>query len=67
MSAAELRELASQLPPAEGNKAIAPPILANLPQPSLDKQTTHYALGPAGYAGAGGVLPARSGRLRSRR
>jgi len=58
MSAAELRELASQLPRAEGNKAIAPPILFNLPQTSLDKQTTHYALGPAGYVGAGGVLPA---------
>jgi hypothetical protein len=58
MSASELRELAAQLPAAEGNKAIAPPILSNLPQPSLDKLTTHYALGPAGYAGSGGVLPA---------
>jgi hypothetical protein len=37
---------------------LAPPILANLPQASLDGQTTHYAVGPAGYAGAGGVLPA---------
>ena len=25
---------------------------------SLDGQTTHYAVGPAGYAGSGGVLPA---------
>jgi hypothetical protein len=58
MSAAELRELASQLPRAEGNKAIAPPILFDLPQTSLDRQTTHYALGPAGYVGAGGALPA---------
>jgi len=57
MSAAELRELSGELPVPRGNKAIAPPILANLPQASLDKQTTHYALGPAGYAGAGGVLP----------
>ena len=24
---------------------------------ALDAQTTHYAVGPAGYAGAGGVLP----------
>lgn len=55
MSAAELRELAKQLPVAVGNKAIAPPILANLPQASLDKQTTHYALGSGGYTG--GVLP----------
>lgn len=57
MSAAEMRELASGLPVAHGNKVIAPPILSNLPQTSLDKQTTHYALGPVGYAGAGGVLP----------
>jgi hypothetical protein len=57
MSAAELRELASQLQIPGGNRTIPPPILANLPQISLDKQTTHYALGPAGYAGAGGVLP----------
>ena len=57
MSAAEMRELASQLPFPHGNRALPPPILANLPQDSLDKQTTHYALGPAGYAGAGGVLP----------
>jgi hypothetical protein len=57
MSAAELRELAHQLPIPVGNKAIAPPILSNLPQTSLEKQTTHYSLGPASYAGAGGVLP----------
>ena len=57
MTAAELRELAHQLPIPQGNKAIAPPILANLPQSSLDRQTTHYALGPVSYAGAGGILP----------
>jgi hypothetical protein len=57
MSAAELRELANQLPMPQGNKALPPPILANLPQALLDQQTTHYALGPAGYAGSGGVLP----------
>ena len=34
-----------------------PPVLANLPKASFEAQTTHYALGPAGYAGAGGVLP----------
>ena len=58
-SASELRELAGQLPVVEGAKALAPPILANLPQKSLEAQTTHYALGPAGYAGSGGVLPAQ--------
>jgi hypothetical protein len=57
MSAAELRELARHLPIPQGNKAITPPILANLPQTWLDKQTTHYALGPVGYANAGGALP----------
>jgi len=57
MSAGEMRELASQLPQPVGNKSIIPPILSSLPQGSLDKQTTHYALGPAGYAGSGGVLP----------
>ena len=36
---------------------MIPPILVNLPKSSLDGQTTHYAVGPAGYAGAGGVLP----------
>ena len=58
MSGAELRELAGLLPAPEGGKALAPPILADLPKAELDGQTTHYALGPASYAGAGGVLPA---------
>jgi hypothetical protein len=57
MSGSELRELAAQLPLPDGTKALAPPILASLPKDNLDGQTTHYALGPAGYAGAGGVLP----------
>jgi hypothetical protein len=57
MSGSELRELASQLPVLEGTKALAPPILATLPKGSLDGQSTHYAVGPASYAGSGGVLP----------
>jgi hypothetical protein len=57
MSGAELRELAGRLPVPDGSKGLAPPILSNLPKDSLDGQTTHYALGPAGYSGAGGVLP----------
>ena len=57
MSAGELRELARLLPIPHGNRAIAPPILANLPQAAIEKQTTHYALGPASYAGSGGALP----------
>jgi hypothetical protein len=58
MSGSELRELAATFPVPAGSKALLPPILSNLPKASLDGQTTHYALGPAGYAGAGGVLPA---------
>jgi len=57
MSGSELRDLAGRLPAPGGNRAIAPPILGNLPTQQLDGQTTHYALGPAGYAGSGGVLP----------
>ena len=57
MSGSELRELAALIPVPQGTKALPPPILANLPQASMDGQTTHYAVGPAGYAG-GGVLPA---------
>ena len=57
MSAAELRDLAATLPMPAGGKSLAPPILAYLPQKQLDPQTTHYALGPSGYAGSGGVLP----------
>lgn len=57
MSGSELRELAGQIPVPEGTKALAPPLLSDLPKGSLDGQTTHYAVGPAGYAGAGGVLP----------
>ncbi len=58
MSAGELREIAAKLPMPTGNKAHdsadpGRPAASDL----LDPQTTHYALGPAGYAGAGGVLP----------
>jgi len=57
MSGSELRELAAQIPLAAGNKSLAPPILASLPRKDIDGQTIHYALGPAGYGGSGGVLP----------
>ena len=57
MSAGELRELAKNLPVPDGNKSLPPPILAALPQGSLDKQTTHFAQGPEGYVGSGGVIP----------
>jgi hypothetical protein len=57
MAAGALREIARQLPQATGNRALLPPILAELPQKRLEPQTTHYALGAASYAGSGGVLP----------
>jgi len=57
MSGGELRELAGDLPLPQGPSGLAPPILSNLPKDSIDPQTTHYALGPASYAGSGGVLP----------
>jgi hypothetical protein len=57
MSAAELRQLAAQIPVPDGSRALAPPILTNLPQAHLDAKTTHYAVGPVAYAAAGGVLP----------
>jgi Family of unknown function (DUF6599) len=57
MSASELRDIAARLPQALGNRAVAPPVLAFLPRSSLLKQSVHYALGSASYAGAGGVLP----------
>jgi hypothetical protein len=57
MSGSELRELANRLPTSEGSSAQPPPVLSDLPQKSLDGQTTHYALGPAGYGGSEGVLP----------
>lgn len=57
MSAAEMRELANRIPSPPGNKALMPPVLAALPKGNLESHTTHYAEGPAGYAGGGGVLP----------
>lgn len=57
MTAGELREIARHLTAPMGNLALLPPILASLPKTSLVGQTTHYAMGPSGYAGSGGVLP----------
>lgn len=58
MSAGEMRQVAAKLQVPGGRSNMAPPILAFLPQTNLDHQTTHYAEGPAGYEGGGGVLPA---------
>ena len=51
MSAAQLRQLAGLLPPAEANKGNLPSLPTRLPKrvagPSLEKNTTKYILGPA--------------------
>ena len=58
MTAGEMRQVAARLTVPGGNRAMVPEILSFLPQRNLDRQTTHYAEGPAGYEGGGGVLPA---------
>lgn len=58
MSAAELRELAKDLPAPAGTANVPPPLPRYLPGEALETQTTHYALGDAGYTRSGGVLPA---------
>jgi hypothetical protein len=57
MSAAQLRELASDLPKTGGPSAIPPPLPKYLPTTSLDANSVHYAVGPVAYARTGGVLP----------
>src|SRR5450631_4316215 len=57
MSAAELRELAKDLPKPAGPAKVPPPLPGYLPTDYLLPQTTHYALGDASYTRSGGVLP----------
>jgi hypothetical protein len=57
MTAAELRELAKDLPHPPGSANIAPPLPGYLPRQDLDLGLTHYSLGPEAYARSGGVLP----------
>lgn len=56
-SAAQLRELTSALPRADGPNGIAPPLPKYLPAAGLDAASLHYAVGPLAYAQSGGVLP----------
>ncbi len=58
MTAAELRELAKDLPLPPGSANIAPPLPGYLPRQGLELGLTHYSLGPEAYARSGGVLPA---------
>ncbi len=61
MTASDLRELAADLRRSSSVESLAPTVVADLPNVPgdgpLQGQTTHYALGPVGYTGSGGVLP----------
>lgn len=57
MSAAQLRELASDLPKTGGPSAVPPPLPEYLPAASLNASSLRYAVGPVAYARGGGVLP----------
>jgi hypothetical protein len=58
MVAAELRELAKDLPQPPGSANVAPPLPGYLPRQDLAVGLTHYSLGPQAYERGGGVLPA---------
>ncbi len=62
MSAAQMRELAGLLPQAEGNKRNPPSLPTRLPkrtsEPSFEKNTTKYILGPLALNRVGSPLPA---------
>lgn len=57
MSAAQLRELADDLPKIAGPSSVVPPLPKYLPTASLNPSSIHYAVGPAAYARDNGVLP----------
>jgi hypothetical protein len=57
MTAAELRELAKDLPQPPGSANVAPPLPGYLPRQDLDIGLTHYSLGPQAYSRSEGVLP----------
>lgn len=57
MSAAQLRELADDLPKSSGPSSVAPPLPRYLPTTGLDPGSVRYAIGPVAYARGGGVLP----------
>jgi hypothetical protein len=51
-------ELIEHLPKVGGPAAMAPLLPTLLPEKGFDADSVKYALGPAGYAAMGGVLPA---------
>ena len=58
MSAAELRELAAELPVVSGADAALPEALDYLPQADLVADSVHYVVGPVGLAAIGSPVPA---------
>jgi uncharacterized protein DUF6599 len=59
MSAAELRELANDLPRPAGSTANLPALLGYLPRQSYVKNSTKYVVGPAGLEATGAPLAAQ--------
>jgi hypothetical protein len=59
MSAAELRELADDLPRPGGSSANLPPLPAYLPKQSYIKNTVKYVVGPLGMEATGAPLPSK--------
>src|SRR5437588_2916745 len=57
MSAAELRELATELPAASGGAAALPSLVNNLPSRDQMPNSVRYVIGPVGLAMAGASLP----------
>jgi hypothetical protein len=57
MSAAELRELATVLPPPPGNTGNLPSLPTYLPKAAYEKNTAKYVAGPVTLERVGGPLP----------
>lgn len=60
MSAAEMRELASDLPQPGGSLGEPPTLARWLPQPAFIEHSVKYAVGPKSYDLTGSPLPASS-------
>jgi hypothetical protein len=59
MSAAELRELAQELPVVQGGAATGPGVPAYLPEQEMIPGSLRYVVGPVGLAAIGVPLPAQ--------
>jgi hypothetical protein len=57
---ASLKPLVLRLPKVVGSRGVAPLLPTLVPAKGLVAGSVRYALGPATYAGEGGVLPAKS-------